>query len=685
MKKKSLFLLLISFQTFAQINPANIQIVRDKWGVPHIYAKTDPEVAYGLAYAHAEDDFGTIQQTLLAGKGMLGQVKGKDGATADFVVQFLRCREVVEQQYDTTLSPDFKALVEGYVAGFNSYAREHPEEVLLKKAFPVTPKDYMTAITLSLSIISGLDGVLNQVFNGKLKTLEQFKSGGSNAMAIHSSKTTDGKTYLANNSHQPLEGPVSWYEAHLCSEQGWNILGGLFPGGCVIFLGVNENLGWAHTVNYNDKIDVFQLEIDPKNPLKYRFDGEWLDLEERKIPLKVKTKGLVIPVKKKAYWSKYGATIRTKQGTFAIRLGATQDIRGTEQWYRMNKSRNFSEFYKAMEMTAIPGFNTIYADKYDTIFYVSNGKIPFREKGHDWKNTISGNTSKTLWTTFHPLKDLPQYVNPKAGYLFNTNNTPFDATAIDENLKKENFDPSIGIETLNNNRSLRFQELISSYSKINYEEFKRIKYDNQLPSHGLAYPINVDELFNLQPSEYTDIQDIIENLNHWNQKADADSKGAAIFTMFVYSLREKFDKEKRTIEGKLTKDDAAELLRIIKKKMLKDFGRSDIVLGDYQVHARGNKELPCWGMPDVLTAIGSRPYKNGKMRAYQGESYIELVQFPKDGLPEIESVICYGASSRPDSPHYTDQMELFIEKKTKKMTLDKAKVFESAKRIYSPK
>jgi acyl-homoserine-lactone acylase len=682
---KNLFLLFISIQTFAQINPANIQIARDKWGVPHIFGKTDPEVAYGLAYAHAEDDFETIQFTLLAAKGMLGQVKGKEAASADFVVQFLRCREVVEQQYDTALSADFKALIEGYVAGMNAYAREHPSEVLLKKAFPINIKDYMTAITLSLSVISGVDGTLNKIFNGKVKTLEQFKSGGSNAFAIHSSKTTDGKTYLAINSHQPLEGPVSWYEAHLHSEQGWNIIGALFPGSCLIFLGANEHLGWAHTVNYNDKIDVFQLEIDPKNPLKYKFDGEWLDLEERSIKLKVKVGGLVIPVKKKAFWSKYGATIRTKQGTFAVRLGATQDIRGLEQWYRMNKSRNFSQFYKAMEMTAIPGFNTIYADKYDTIFYVSNGKIPFREQGHDWKNTIIGNTSKTLWTNFHPLKDLPQYVNPKAGYLFNTNNTPFDATAIDENLKEKDFDSTIGIETLNNNRSLRFQELISSYPKLNYEDFKRIKYDNQLPSHGLAYPINVDELFNLQPSEYPDIEPIIENLNHWNQRADADSKGAAVFAMFVYTIREEFDKKGKALEGKLSKDDALALLRIIKTKMLKNFGRTDIVLGDYQVHARGNKEIPCWGIPDVLTAIGSRPYKNGKIRAYQGESHIELVQFSKDGLPEIESVLCYGASSRPDSPHYNDQMEMFIEKKTKKMTLEKSKVLETAVKIYSPK
>lgn len=672
-------------QSFAQINPANIQIARDKWGVPHIFAKTDPEVAYGLAYAHAEDDFGTIQLTLLSGKGMLGRLKGKGGASIDYVVELLRCRQVVEEQYDKILSPDYKALIEGYVAGLNAYARQHPKEVLLKEAFPATTKDYMTAIVLSLSVISGVDGVLGNIFKGKVKVLEQFKTGGSNAFAIHPNKTTDGQAYLAINSHQPLEGPVAWYEAHLCSEEGWNILGGLFPGGCVVFHGVNEHLGWAHTVNYQDKIDVFQLETDAKNPNKYKFDGQWLDLEEKSVKLKVKLGLITLPIKKKAYWSKYGATIKTEKGTFAVKFGANQDIRGVEQWYRMDKARNFTEFYKAMQMTAIPGFNTVYADKHDTIFYVSNGKIPMRAAGYDWKNTVEGNTSKTLWDSYHPLKDLPQYVNPAAGYLFNTNHTPFNATAPENNLKAQNFDPTMGYETHDNNRSLRFQELISAYPKLSYEDFKKIKYDNQLPSKGLAYPVNLDELFNLQSAEFADIQDIIESLKGWNRKSDADNKGAAVFLMVIRSLREKYQKLDKPLEGKLSKEEAIEILRSVKAIMLKNFGRTDITLGDYQVHARGNKELPSWGIPDVLTAMNAEPYKDGKVKVAQGESYIELVRFPKDGLPEIESVICYGASSRPNSPHYTDQMEMFIRKETKKMTLDKSKVLNDAVRVYSPK
>ncbi len=687
--KFSLKILLLSYfwalGAYAQINADNIKIARDKWGVPHIYAKTDAEVSYGLAWANAEDDFKTMQLTLLAGKGMVGKLKGKEGATIDYVVALLRCREVVEEQFDKALSPEYKALIAGYVAGINAYAAKHPEEVLVKGSFPTNVKEYATSTVLSLSMISGVDGVLQRIFKEKVKALDEFKAAGSNAIAIHSSKTTDGNAYLAINPHQPLEGPVAWYEAHLCSEEGMNILGALFPGGPVIFVGVNENLGWTHTVNYQDKVDVFQLEMNPANKKQYKFDGKWETLEEKKVKLKVKMGAFIIPVKKIALWSKYGATIQTKQGTFSVRFSANQDIRGIEQWYKMNKARNFSEFYKAMQMTAIPGFNTIYADKNDTIFYVSNGKIPIRKEGYDWKNTIPGNTSKTLWNDFHPLKDLPQYTNPASGYLFNANHTPFNATGVNDNLKAKDFDQTMGYETKDNNRSIRFQEMFVQYDKISFEDFKRIKFDGQFPQNKLYFPAETDELFKLNPSEYADIQPLIENINAWNRKTDVDNKGAAIFLVMLNYFTAELA-TKGGVDGYvISKDEAITAFRYVKSYMMEHFGRTDISLGELQKLVRGSIEKPSWGMPDVITAMHARPYKDGKLKVTQGESYIGIVKFPKVGLPEIETVLNFGQSTHEDSPHFADQMDLYLNHQTKKMTLDKAEVLRTAERVYSPK
>ena len=348
----------------------NIQIVRDQWGVPHIFAPTDKEVAYGLAWAQCEDDFNTMQEQMLAIKGMLGEVKGQEGIIVDFGVKFMGLREIVEERYEQDLSADFREVLQYFVDGANVYAALHPDEVLLKGMFPLKGEDLIMGYLLGMVDVSGAGKDLQRIMNGKIKndiksnfaqnlrpfksldlsethasslqtcqgkqveklaTSSSFKFGnlnglnspfeggqgdvpkGSNAIAISRNKTTDGKTYLAINSHQPLEGWYSWYEAHLVSEEGLNILGGTFPGGVTIFHGANEHLGWAHTVNHADFSDVYQLTMNPDNALQYRFDGKWETLETTRYWSWLKLwKFIKIPIRKTIYQSKYGPHFRDR-------------------------------------------------------------------------------------------------------------------------------------------------------------------------------------------------------------------------------------------------------------------------------------------------------------------------------------------------------------------------------------
>src|SRR5882724_549506 len=296
------------------IDPQRITIARDSFGVPHIFAPTDPEVAYGLAWAQSEDDFSTLQLVVLVGKAKLGLALGKRGAQADYAFHLLHCRQLVDEQWNT-LGPDFIALVKGYVEGLNAYARTHPGEVKYKAAFPFSEKEYLAGVVFSVSIFCGADNALSQILGGRVATIPGFASQGSNAFAFHPSRTVSGEAFLAINAHQPLEGPTAFYEAHVQSEQGWNMLGGVFPGGCLIFHGTNEHLGWAHTVNGQDKLDIFQLEMNPSDPGQYRFDGQWLRLGSEKIRLHVK--GIPIAIGKRIWWSKYGATVKTPRGVFS--------------------------------------------------------------------------------------------------------------------------------------------------------------------------------------------------------------------------------------------------------------------------------------------------------------------------------------------------------------------------------
>jgi acyl-homoserine-lactone acylase len=257
-----------------KINPAAIDIVRDSFGVPHIFAKTDREVAYGLAWAEAEDDFESMQQVVLPVKGLMGKVLGKAGAAGDYAFALFRCREITEEKWNT-LSPEFLKLIDGYVQALNHYAVAHPKEVLHKNLFPITAKDYIASSVLALTVFNGADGALQRIFNNTEWEAPELNKKGSNSAAIQNTKTTTGEAFLLINAHQPNTGPQAFYEAHICSEEGLNIMGGLLAGGPCILHGVNENLGWAHTVNFCDRLDEYQLEMNPENNLQYKFDGDW--------------------------------------------------------------------------------------------------------------------------------------------------------------------------------------------------------------------------------------------------------------------------------------------------------------------------------------------------------------------------------------------------------------------------
>ena len=685
---QSFFTLLItiicSYNVFSQINPDKIDIVRDEFGVPHIFAKTDAEVAYGLAWAHAEDDFETIQIGYLAGNNLLSKHLGNIGLGADFISQFIDSEDLFDSKYNSDISSEYKNIVKAYALGLNSYAREHPDEVFVEDLFPVNEKKMMRYAQLQLFISSNGDKWVSNIIDNKLSydfsKEEQYK--GSNTFAFNSTKTKDGNTYLAINTHQPLDGPVSWYEAHLCSEQGTNILGALFAGTPNILIGTNENLAWAHTVNQPDKTDVFALEMHPDKKLQYRVDGTYLKLEEKKAKLRFKLLGIPLSIKKKFYKSIYGPTLKNKSGFYSVRTPALFEIRALEQWWRMNKAKNFTEFYKVLKMKALPGYNIGYADKNDTIFYISNGLIPKRAQNYDWESVVPGNTRKTLWTESYEIEELPQVIQPKSGYFYNANHTPFKSSAEEDNPDPTNFDSNMGFETYDNNRSTRLKQLIDEYEKLDYDDFKRIKYDRQYPRPYTFNWMDIHYLELLDAKKYPDIEMLIERLQAWDRKADKNSFGAGTFAVLYDQLRPFYSKipEPKIFPASYI----IQALRNTKEYLLKHFNTTDVKLGDYQKLVRGSKELPIFGLPDVITAMSSRPYKDGKVKVVSGESYIELIRFTDKG-PEIESVISYGSSDHPDSKHYDDQMEMYANFKTKKMTLNKDSVYKNAKRIYNPK
>ena len=238
----------------------------------------------------------------------------------------------------------------------------------------------------------------------------------------------------------------------------------------------------------------------------------------------------------------------------------------------------------------------------------------------------------------------------------------------------------MGYETLENNRSKRFAEILAGYDKVSFENFKKIKFNRQYPT-PFAFPPNIDSLFLLTPADHTTIADLINNLNRWDKKGNAESIGAGTFLLVYTAINKSLREYLKT--NVLNTEQCVDVLTSVRKEMIKSFGRTDLQLGEIQKLVRGDKVIPLPGLPDVLAPMYSVPYKNGMFRGTQGDAYVELVRFTKDG-PIIETMNVYGASSKKDSPHYTDQMEMYTHQQTKPMTLNKAEVYKNAERIYHP-
>ncbi|MAU62819.1 MAG: penicillin amidase [Flavobacteriaceae bacterium] len=685
MKKNYLFLFILfinSASILSQINPKNIDIVRDNYGVPHIYGKTDADVAYGLAWAHSEDDFKTIQEGYLAGNGLLSKYIGIKGAGADLITQVIESKETVDRLYNT-LSPEFIKILEAYCEGINKYAKTYPEKILVKKLFPITPKKMARYSFLQLFIANGADKLVRNIFENKVNSDFVFENNmnGSNAIALNSNKIGKKETFLAINPHQPFDGPTSWYEAHLISEEGTNIIGATFAGAPCILIGVNKNLAWTHTVNLPDKADIFKLQMHSRKKNIYIIDGQEFKLEIKKAKAYINILGVSIKIRRKFYKSLYGPTLKNDTGYYSVRTPSLYNIKSLEQWWKMNKAKSFSEFYNILKTRNLPGYNIGYADKNDTIFYISNGIIPKRNENYNWKKVVPGNTKKTLWNEYYKVEELPQVLNPKSGFVYNANHSPFKSTEKSENPKAENFSKTMGYELYDNNRSTRLLELIESYEKIDYETFKKIKNDRTFPTPMNYNYVDINNVFKMNPENYSEVSELLKSIQNWDRKADADSFGAGTFGMMYYNLSKNY---KKAVKGKLvSKEILYECLKNVKIDMIKNFGTTKIKLGDFQKLVRGNKEIPIFGLPDVITAMRGVKHENGKIKISHGESYVGLVRFTENG-PEYESVSPYGTSDDPKSPHYNDQMELLSSFKTKKMTFDKDEIYSKSKRIYNP-
>ena len=684
-------------ERYAEINQRyDVVIRRDVRGVPHVLGATDPDTAFGFAYAQAEDNWQLIEDSMPLYRGNSAVFSGMDGAVTDYLVKWLGLWETLNENYTWDLSPDTRAYLEAYADGLNYYAATHPDEVDERK-LPVTAKDVVAGHMLRHLLFYGFDGVVREVNKAERQRQIAQPSNvaivppdrkeitlgglpiGSNAFAIAPHFSEEGATRLAINSHQPTTGPVAWYEAHIKSKTGLNVMGGLFPGSPSINVGFTETIAWGATVNRPDLVDVYVLDINPDNEYQYRLDGEWRDLERSDVEIKLTLWG-ILPwtVSREVLASEHGPVLRTDHGTYAIRYAGMGELRQVEQWYRMNQATNFEEWREAMAMKSFASFNFAYADKAGNIMFLHNSLTPRRDPRYDWSQYLPGDDSSLIWKETLGFSQLPQVINPQSGFVHSANQTPFNVTAAADNPKLQDYKPGHGFQMEMTNRAQRGLELFAELGPISEQEFAAIKHDKYY-SPNTPYVKYLQQIANAEFAQ-SELQEAQQLLAKWDLGTDLDNNAAALGTCVLLAAERDDERESHSPAQ------IEELLGACTNKLMNAFGRIDPPWGEVNRHVRGALNLPVAGGPDILRAIYGRGLEdNGFLTNVAGDGLYYLVSWEADGTQKVQGIHQFGSATLDEtSPHYADQAEDYVKEILHDPLFEEATLQENLVRTYAP-
>ena len=663
------------------------EIIRDEFGVPHIYGKTDADVAYGVAIAHSEDDFSTLQDVIAMAQGRYGAIAGQDGAAVDYVYHLLDARGTAERQYPD-LPEDTRALFDAYAAGLNEYAAANPGELKLANLFPVEGTDVAAGFSLRQPFFFGLNSVIEPLVSGEAlrpeygpdipgfpRTTDPVQASndaervamsplgqdsgmnGSNAFAVSPAKS-GGPTTLVSNAHQPWRGGVAWYELVVESEEGWHYAGANFPGSPFPFLGHNRDLGWTNTVNTPDMVDVYELELDDTGE-RYMLDGEWRDLEKKSVTLPVRFGPLVLPISRDIYRSVHGPVIKNDNGAFAFRYGGIDNLGQLDAYYRLNKASTLEEWESILARMDIPSTNFIYADKTGNIAYVYNAAIPDRPEGPNWRGVLPGNDSALVWKGPVDYEELPRYVNPASGWIYNANNAPYTAAGAGSDLSPGAFAPELGVELKQTNRSRRAWKLMSEAATIDRATLEAIKYDTGYDRDGYVGDL-WDDLEALDLSDDAQLSKARDLLMEWDFTADNIGRADSLALLMIREFMSSSYQNK-------PRPDVREELQGHVDHLMQHFGRIDPPMGELLRLRQGDVDLPLDGGSDTLRASTLWDVdEDGRLSVRHGDSFIQWVEWNAGERVVSQSIQPFGAATtRPRSPHYSDQSTLFVQHRLK--------------------
>jgi acyl-homoserine-lactone acylase len=649
--------------------PAQSEILWDTWGVPHVYGRTAEDVGYGYGWAQAHLHGDAILRLYGLARGRGAEYWGERYAASDRLMRAMEVPGAGREGYEAQ-DDDFRRYLDAFAAGVNAYAAAHPAAIddAVEAVLPVTGADLVAHTHRAMFTFLALTGG-----NPPLVGMDGMPAGaapGSNAWAIAPRRSASGNAMLLANPHLPWNEPLMRFtEAHLVGP-GLDVSGVTLIGLPVVAIGFNDRLGWSHTVNTIDAMDVFTLRLAEGG---YRMDGEVRPFETRVDSIRVRQQDGTLRVEEITIRSSVHGPVVSSNDTTAIAIAVEglDQHGGLRQWWEMGRARSLGEFEDALRRLQVPMFNVVYADRAGHVLYVFNGRVPVRGQRTfaEAQGFVRGDTSATLWRGVHGYDDLPRIVDPTAGFVQNSNSPPWFATRptpLDTARYPAYLAPRwVGL------REQRALHMLAADSSITYDELLAMRHSN----HMLLADRVLDERIPAARATGRPLaMEAADVLERWDRAADAESRGAMLFMQWAYRTFESIPETGRgfarpwspsdpirTPDGLADPAAAVATLEQVAQLMNARMGGMDAPWG--QLNRIG--EFPANGAPgDPLGVFHVIAYAQGgdAAQAVFGDTYVAAVEFTPGG-PRALAVLSYGNSSQPHSPHSNDQLRLIAEKR----------------------
>ncbi len=515
----------------------SVTIYRDDYGMPHIDGPNDKSVLFGFGYCQAEDYFWQIEDSYVMGLGRYCELYGRQFLSKDMRNRAFEIPQRSKEDYDK-LEPLPREAGAAFAAGINYFLETHPatRPRLLARIEPWYLLAFARAATLELvggHMHVSADKIPSNYHEQKLDA-EARSSTGSNAWAIAGSKTRSGKAMLFINPHQPYYGFGQFYEAHLRSGDGWNFSGASFFGTPVPVLGHNEHCGWGLTTNEPNVGSSWRETFDnPDDPLAYRYGEGYRKAVEWKDTIKVKQGNRFETVDCTFRKTHHGPIVQKVSDTeyVSAQVAKLYEAVLSRQSRRMIRATNIAEFREAMGMLELPLFNTVYADDHGDIYYLYNGIIPKRDPSFDWTKPVDGSDTRTEWQGIHTIDDLPQVLNPAAGYVQNCNSTPY--TTTDEAGPAIGDYPSYMVEDRydDKRRAKISRLLLREAHDLTLERLQELAFDSTIYwalSELPHYRAELARLRGSNPELASQVKPYLAHLLDWDCRGSVDSTQATL-------------------------------------------------------------------------------------------------------------------------------------------------------------